>query len=133
MIIKQNRFLYGALILITIALGLFARKVAYPYLPDLINDYLGDALWASMIFFIFRFLLIRKDVKPVAIYSLLFCFLIEISQLYHAPWIDTVRATTLGALVLGSGFLWSDLLAYTIGVSLAAALDILLRKRNNKL
>ena len=34
---------------------------------------------------------------------------VEESQLYHASWIDSIRGTTLGALVLGHGFLWSDL------------------------
>lgn len=48
---------------------------------------------------------------------------IECSQLYRAPWIDAWRATTLGALVLGQGFLWSDLLCYAVGVALAAVVD----------
>jgi hypothetical protein len=29
---------------------------------------------------------------------------VEFSQLYHAPWIDTIRAARIGALVLGSTF-----------------------------
>ena len=36
--------------------------------------------------------------------------------LYHAPWIDNLRQTTLGGLVLGFGFLWSDIFCYTIGI-----------------
>lgn len=32
------------------------------------------------------------------------CFLIECSQLYHAPWIDDIRAVPLGGLILGYGF-----------------------------
>lgn len=129
MIIKQSRVSYFILTVLIIALGLFARKIAYPFLPDLINEYLGDALWASMIFFIFRFLFIKMDVKLTAIYALVFCFLIETSQLYHAGWIDVVRATTLGALVLGSGFLWSDLLAYYIGVHFAFTFDSYILER----
>ncbi len=129
MTIKKNRFFYLILIVIVIALGLFSRKIAYPYLPDLINDYLGDALWASMIFFIFRFIFIKKDTRLIAICSLIFCFLIEISQLYHAEWIDAIRATTLGGLVLGFGFLWTDLLAYYIGVHLAATMELFVIKR----
>ena len=43
---------------------------------------------------------------------------VEISQLYHAPWIDSIRQTTLAALILGFGFLWSDLVCYAAGVSL---------------
>ena len=46
-----------------------------------------------------------------------FCFVIELSQLYHAPWIDGLRHTRLGGLILGYGFLWSDLICYAVGVA----------------
>ncbi|CKH20539.1 Protein of uncharacterised function (DUF2809) [Streptococcus pneumoniae] len=49
------------------------------------------------------------------------------SQLYHAEWIDNIRATTLGGLVLGYGFLWSDLVAYTIGVGVGFLFEFILR------
>jgi len=42
--------------------------------------------------------------------------LVKISQLYHAPWIDAIRQATLGGLVLGFGFLWTDLVCYLVGV-----------------
>ena len=126
---KRNRLFYGVLILISIGLGLFSRKIANSYLPELINDYLGDAIWAGMIFLIFRFTFFYQDTRFIAIISLVFCFLIETSQLYHAPFIDSIRVTTLGSLVLGSGFLWSDFLAYYIGVHIAATFELYLLKR----
>ena len=48
--------------------------------------------------------------------GLALAFLVEISQLYHAPWIDAIRQTALGGLVLGFGFLWTDLVCYSVGV-----------------
>lgn len=123
---KRNRLFYGVLILITIGLGLFSREIAYPYLSDLVNQYLGDAIWAGMIFLIFRFIFIKKETRLIALYSLAFCLFIELSQFYHAPWIDSVRATRLGGLVLGFGYLWTDLLAYYIGVHLAATIELFL-------
>lgn len=45
----------------------------------------------------------------------MFFYGIELSQLYHALWIDAIRNTTLGGLIIGFGFLWSDLVCYTIG------------------
>ncbi|MBO1582608.1 DUF2809 domain-containing protein [Bacillus sp. XF8] len=114
---KRNRILYAVLTITVIILGLGSRKFAYT-LPDLLNAYLGDALWALMIFIGFGFLFNKMETKKVAFISLLFCYGIEISQLYHAEWIDSIRATTLGGLVLGYGFLWSDLLAYTIGIGI---------------
>ncbi len=126
---KRNRLFYGVLIVLTIALGLFSRKIAYPYLPHIINDYLGDAIWSSMIFLIFRFIFIKKDTRLIAIYSVVFCFFIEASQFYHSDWIDSIRATTLGGLTLGSGFLWTDLLAYYMGVHIVATFELYILKR----
>ena len=104
-------------------LGLSSRKFAFA-LPALLNDYLGDALWALMIFIGFGFLFPKIEMKKLAFVSLMFCYGIEVSQLYHAEWIDSIRATTLGGLVLGYGFLWSDLVAYTIGVGVGFLLSL---------
>lgn len=49
--------------------------------------------------------------------ALAFSFCIEISQLYQAHWINAIRQTRLGGLVLGHGFLWGDLVSYTLGVA----------------
>ena len=55
---------------------------------------------------------------------------VELGQLYHAPWIEAVRQTRIGGLVLGFGFLWSDLACYAAGIGMAAALDHALRRRS---
>lgn len=125
---KRNRLLYGVFTVVVIILGLSSRKFAFA-LPNLLNDYLGDALWALMIFVGFGFLFLKIETKKLAFISLIFCYGIEISQLYHAEWIDSIRATTLGGLVLGYGFLWSDLVAYTIGVGVGMLCELILRKK----
>ncbi|EJR54960.1 hypothetical protein IIM_01900 [Bacillus cereus VD107] len=128
MIHKRNRILYAIFTIIVIVLGLSSRKFAYA-LPDILNAYLGDALWALMIFIGFSFLFPKIETKKLAIISLIFCYGIEISQLYHAEWIDSIRATTLGGLVLGYGFLWSDLVAYTIGIGVGMLCEFMLREK----
>ncbi|MFJ8353680.1 ribosomal maturation YjgA family protein [Bacillus paramycoides] len=128
MINKRNRILYAIFTIIVIVLGLSSRKFAYD-LPDILNAYLGDALWALMIFTGFGFLFPKIETKKLTIISLIFCYGIEISQLYHAEWIDSIRATTLGGLVLGYGFLWSDLVAYTIGIGVGMLCEFMLREK----
>lgn len=123
---KRNRLLYAMFTILVIILGLSSRKFAFA-LPALLNDYLGDALWALMIFTGFGFLFPKIETKKLAFISLIFCYGIEVSQLYHAEWIDNIRATTLGGLVLGYGFLWSDLVAYTIGVGVGFLFEFILR------
>ena len=52
---KRNRLLYATFTILVIILGLSSRKFAFA-LPALLNDYLGDALWALMIFTGFDFI-----------------------------------------------------------------------------
>jgi hypothetical protein len=54
--------------------------------------------------------------------------LIELSQLYQAPWAQALRATRLGGLLLGHEFLGSDTVCVAHGATAAALLDTHLRK-----
>lgn len=112
---KRNRILYLIFIVITMILGIFSRKFG-EYLPAFLRDYAGDALWALMVFWGFGFLSARASTGKIMLAALVFSYLIECSQLYQAEWINVLRHTTLGGLVLGFGFLWSDLVCYTVGV-----------------
>ena len=57
--------------------------------------------------------------------ALAFSVAVELSQLYHASWIDSIRHTTLGGLILGFDFVWSDLACYALGVGLGVSGEIL--------
>ena len=111
-IIHRNRFHYFIFILVTIGFGIFSRS---SYIPKSIYPYLGDFLYTIMFFFIFAFIFPKQYSYKIAILSIGLCFAIEISQLYQADWINILRNTTLGKWTLGSGFLWSDLVCYTLG------------------
>ncbi len=102
--------------------GLLSRKYV-ELLPQWLNTYLGDSLWALMIFLGLAMLFTKKKTKTIILFTLLFCYGIECSQLYHAPWIEALRQNTIGHLILGYGFLWSDLVAYTIGAGVGALVD----------
>lgn len=73
-----------------------------------------------MLFLLVSTLLAGSSVLMRAAISLVLAFLVEISQLYHAPWIDSIRQTTLGGLVLGFGFLWTDLVCYSVGIAIGS-------------
>jgi hypothetical protein len=123
---KLNRVLQAVMIIGVIILGLGSRKMASS-IPDFLNAYLGDALWALMVFIGVGFIFRKMKTTKIALIGISFCYLIEVSQLYQANWINEIRRTTLGGLVLGYGFLWSDLLAYFIGISVGSAIEILWR------
>src|SRR4051794_2335498 len=111
----RSRVLRVALIVLASALGLGSRRFAAS-LPGFVAAYAGDTLWALVAFLGFGFLLPRAKTRWVAALAICFSVLIEVSQLYRAAWIDSLRHTTLGGLILGYDFAWSDLACYAVGV-----------------
>lgn len=102
---------------VTIALGLLSRKINY------IPPIAGDILYASMAYWMCRGILIRKPLTYALYGSILFCFGIEFLQLVQWSPLIWVRQHQLLRLVFGQGFLWTDLLAYCIGASIAYLID----------
>lgn len=114
----KTRLYYFLFICFIIILGVVSRKINF------IPLFIGDLLYAIMIYFIVRFLFIKQKSIKIAITSIIICYTIEFLQLYQASWIVEIRNTTLGHLVLGQGFLWSDLLAYTFGILIAYFIEV---------
>jgi hypothetical protein len=75
--------------------------------------------------------LVHWKLKIIFVLSVLFCFLIEISQLFQFDWLISLRKTTSGKYVLGQGFLWSDLACYLIGTFLSYLIDSKFIKTQN--
>lgn len=102
---RRRRVKYASYLLAVILLGPASRAYAPP-LPPFVRAYVGDALWA------------------LAAY-----LMVESSQLYHVPWIDKLRQIRVAALVLGRGFLWSDLVCYSLGVGVGILAETLAPRR----
>ena len=120
---RRSRAAYAIVVGLVIAAGLGSR-VFGRYLPTFIAAYAGDTLYATMVFVLFGIAAPRVSTRRISVAALASCCAIEVSQLYHAPWIDAIRATLPGALVLGYGFLWNDLACYVAGVALGAAVEV---------
>jgi len=95
--------------------GLWLRSPSCPF-PLFITKYGGVALWALLIFLLIGLLRPQLPLQKRAVIALGISWGVEFSQLYHAPWIDEIRATRAGALILGSIFNWPDLIAYAVGI-----------------
>ena len=106
-------------------LGIVSRKI------NGIPTFIGDTLYAVMVYFGMRFLFLSLSQIKSILLALLFCYCIEFQQLYRAEWILNIRNTTSGHYVLGQGFLWSDLGFYTLGVAVAYVMDRFLFKTHN--
>lgn len=110
--LKRNRFVYLTLIIITILIGLLSRtELVSKTIPLLFGDY----LYGLLLFWIVGLLYNKTGSLKVALVSILLCYLIETFQIYQADWINNIRSNKLGALILGHGFLWNDIISYTLG------------------
>lgn len=118
----SRRIAFAAAACVIIALGLLVHLRGSALSPDA-RDIAGDALWAAMIACWVGALVPRAPIGARAIAAYGWCVLTEMSQLYHAPAVDAIRASRLGHLVLGSGFDPRDLASYAAGVIIAVGIE----------
>lgn len=119
--VERSRLRGLALLLATAGLGLLSRR--HP-LPGLLAEYTGDALYATAAFFLLAVPFAGARTKTLLGGAFLFAAAVECQQALTWPWLVDLRATRLGALLLGQGFQLADLLAYAAGAILAAAVDV---------
>ncbi|MDP5199965.1 DUF2809 domain-containing protein [Flavobacterium sp. DG2-3] len=114
---NKPRIYYLLVFLSVIILGILSRKISF------IPLWIGDFLYAVMIYFSLRIFFPLKSFFFLAAISLFICYCIEFLQLYQGEWMIELRKTLFGRYVLGQGFLWSDILAYTFGIAIAFSVD----------
>lgn len=117
----RMRLRYVTFAFVTIVIGLAIHWSVVTIPPDA-RDIIGDALWALMMTWWVSAALPDARLPFRIATALAICFMVELSQLLHAPALDALRATTVGHLVLGSGFDPRDLAAYVVGVAMGALL-----------
>ena len=114
---QQTRITYSIIILSVILIGILSRKL------DFVPLFVGDVLYATMIYFMVRFVFLNNKPSVIFITALLLCFAIEFQQTIDTEWLIALRKTLPGKYILGQGFLWSDFIYYLLGVVLAYILD----------
>lgn len=112
-------------LVVIIGTGLASRTFARAWSPDWMLLYGGDVLWAAALYGVLLLGLRSRSGWFVFGLTIAGATVIEFSQLYQADWAQQFRTTVPFNLVLGQGFLVSDLLAYVAGALGMRVLDIL--------
>ena len=123
----RTRLIYLATAAAVLLMGLASRSYR-SQLPTFVAEYAGDSFWALLLFLLISATFAGRRLRERIALALVLALLVELSQLYHAPWIDSLRRTTLGGLVLGFGFLWTDLWCYAVGIALGAVVESLAKR-----
>lgn len=118
-VVRRRRALYAGLTLAAVGAGLLVHLHGTALSPTA-RDITGDALWAMMIYWLTGIVAPGSPIAVRAAAAIGVCTAVELSQMIDAPWLERIRGTRIGHLMLGSDFDARDLLAYAAGVAVAA-------------
>jgi hypothetical protein len=88
-------------------------------------EHAAEALWATLYFLLVALLRPRWSTLLVAATSLAVVIGIERSQLVHTDFMEWLRSFPVGRLVLGTTFLWGDVLSLLVGTTIASITELL--------
>jgi len=123
----KKRILYFLLFVFCLWLALATRNHKSRFHPVLI-EYGGDVFWAGGFLFFLRAIFAKTTLWKLACWNFALGVLIEVSQLYHGSVATAIRGTTVGKLLFGLGFLWSDIICYAAGTLLCWLIAIPIEK-----
>ena len=122
----SKRWTLFALVFIT-PLGFYSKFYTGPA-SGWVNNSLGGVLYVVFWSLVFSLLIKRSRPWKVAAYVFLATCLLEVLQLWHPIFLETIRSTFMGVTLLGNSFSWFDLAHYVIGFTLAGWLLHFLRR-----
>ncbi len=100
------------ILLIPIGLGLKFYNGPFEFwINNSISDIVYEIFWCLILF-----LFLPKS-SPLKIALLIFIItsIIEFSQLWHPHFLENLRSSFLGRILLGTTFVWSDFFYYVLG------------------
>ena len=118
----RSRITLTIALAIIIPLGLASRKFS-DQIPAFVADHAGGFLWTIAIYLALAFLAPRWSPLKLFLFAFGISVAVELSQLIDVAWLNALRKTLPGRLLLGAGFLWIDLLRYFCGALFAFAVD----------
>lgn len=110
----RRRLLILLSLCIVTPLGFWCKS--YHGFGNWFNLYGGGVLYE--IFFCLVFFLIwpkKKNAIKIAIWVLIVTCLLETLQLWHPPFLQSIRSTYWGRVFIGTTFVWMDLPHYFVG------------------
>ena len=130
----RNRFIAAVVILTVIPMGLLARSYRSGADPStvlgVLVTYLGDTLWPVMFYFAGRFCAPNASRQTLLLTTLGITLALEFGQLWKPPFLMWLRQQPMIGFVLGTHFIWSDVVCCVVGTFCALLVDFVLIPRN---
>jgi hypothetical protein len=123
---NSRYFLFAlALFVIEVLIALFVSD-------NFIRPYFGDYLVVMLVYCAVRTFIISSPFK-IAIPVLLFSYVLEVAQYFHIADRLGLSGNVITKTMIGYGFDWWDLLAYTLGIITVLILDTKDAKRKGQI
>lgn len=127
---KQATTLRRPYLLAALLLFLIELFIALYVRDRFIRPYVGDFLVVILIYcFLMSFW--RAAPLKVALWVLAFSFAVEVGQHFHLVDRLGLGQCEVARIVIGTGFAWEDLLAYTLGIAAVLVVEALTRSANS--
>ncbi|MCJ2082885.1 DUF2809 domain-containing protein [Methylobacterium sp. J-090] len=112
--------------LAVVATGTALRLVPVGFPPGIVK-YGGSILWGAMVYGLVATLLPRPR-RRIVVLAAVVALAVELFRLVHTPGLDAFRLTLAGQLLLGRIFSPWNVVAYGTGITVAALVDLRLRR-----
>ena len=116
MILLQKKWTLAAILVIT-PLGFYSKFYTGPA-SAWVNNSLGGVLYVIFWSLVFSLLFYRSRPQKIVVSVFLVTCALEVLQLWHPPFLETIRSTFIGITLLGNSFSWLDLVHYLAGAAL---------------
>ncbi|MGB3612299.1 MAG: DUF2809 domain-containing protein [Elainellaceae cyanobacterium] len=105
-----------------VTLFLVELYIALYVSDDVIRPYVGDVLVVILIYAMVR-AFFKVSILTAAMSVLLFAFGVEVLQYFKIVEILGLGSSSIARTVIGTTFVWEDLMAYTVGVVILLGLE----------
>jgi hypothetical protein len=106
-----NRLAYICVVAVVTPLG-FATKFYTGLGASWVAAYAGGFFYVLFWVFVFLGFAPRSSPRTVALFVFTATSVLEVAQLWHPPFLESIRSTFLGHALLGSTFSWWDFAYY---------------------
>ena len=125
--LKQYQLALFVSLVVLVPLGFWVRfyQGGQAYWNDRLGAIAYEMFWIFLILLVYPTLAIWQVAVGVGLGTSLF----EVLQLWHPLWLEAMRSTFVGRLLLGTTFNWGDFASYAIGCLAGGLWAKLLRGR----
>ena len=114
-------------LLIITPLGFASKFYIGPFQDWLNNSFTGilyEIFWCLIIVFFFP----RAVSVMIASLVLIITCILEFLQLWHSPFLEAIRMSFIGSVLIGTTFVWSDFLYYFVRSAIGYKWIVMIRK-----